>query len=267
MTNVVNFEDGTLVCGEFPLAAPVGPFKLIIADPPYGGILKQSWDKQTADGYIALAEECYIRLVNGGSVYIWGGIGKPQQPRVFFEFLSRVEKETGLVLQNVITWKKKRAYGKQDDYLFTREECAWLTRGVKPSTFHVPYLDQERGYAGYNKKYPAKSKYLRRTNVWTDITEMFRGKWHEAQKPSRLAEVMIETHTEPGDTVFDPFAGSGSTALAARKLERRWFLVEKDLAAVNKIEVHLSIMTEFGPKKKRSAEEYDLFNLSTGTSS
>ena len=39
--------------------------------------------------------------------------------------------------------------------MFTREECVMLVKGNKPATFNVPYLDQLRGYARFNKKYPA----------------------------------------------------------------------------------------------------------------
>jgi len=102
-----------------------------------------------------------------------------------------------------------------------------LVKGPKPKTFHIPLLDEKRGYAGFNAAYPAKSEYLRRTNVWTDVTELFKGKIHPAEKPSRLAEIMIKTSSNPGDTVVDFFAGSGSTGVAAMKLGRKALLIEK----------------------------------------
>jgi DNA modification methylase len=172
-------------------------------------------------------KSCAEYLSKGASLYMWGGIGKPHN-RIFFEWLSKVEEETDLTLRNLITWKKRRAYGKKDDYLFIREECAWLVNGEKPKTFHIPLLDEERGYAGFNKDYPAKSKYLRRGSVWTDINELFTGKVHVAQKPEKLAEIMINTHTKKGDYIMDPFAGSGSSGMAARKLGRKFILIEMD---------------------------------------
>lgn len=51
---------------------------------------------------------------------------------------------------------------------------------------------------------------------------------HIAQKPEKLAEIMITTHTKKGDTIMDPFAGSGSSGLAARKLGRKFILIERD---------------------------------------
>ena len=51
---------------------------------------------------------------------------------------------------------------------------------------------------------------------------------HEAQKPLALMSALIELVTTPGQIVLDPFAGSGSTALAAKKLGRRYLAVERD---------------------------------------
>ena len=163
-----------------------------------------------------------------------GGIGK-YKDRVFFDFLSNVETETQLVLKNVITWSKKRAYGKSNDYLFTREELAWLCTSEKPAVFNIPLLDIKRGYEGYNSKYPAKSEYKRRTNVWTDVSEIFKGKCHPTAKPEKLAEILCNTHSNPGDYVLDLFAGGGSTGLGAINTGRKYILVEKDETYYNTI--------------------------------
>ena len=58
--------------------------------------------------------------------------------------------------------------------------------------------------------------------------EIFRGKVHVAQKPIDLLKIPIEVHTSPGEYVLDPFAGSGSTGVAARELDRKFVLVEKE---------------------------------------
>ena len=48
------------------------------------------------------------------------------------------------------------------------------------------------------------------------------GKFHEFQKPRELLERIIEIGSKPGDLVYDPFMGSGTTAIAAQNLGRRW---------------------------------------------
>lgn len=234
-------SDGVVICGDsgdeetqVEIAAywhGTG-FPLIISDPPYGDITKAKWDKETYNAFFPF----YPRfLAPGGSLYLWGGIGKPGH-RPFLKHLSEVETLfPEMVMQNLITWKKRRAYGTAHNYLFTREEVAWFTKGERPAVFHIPLLAEERGYEGYNSKYPAKSKFLRRSNVWTDVNELFKNKLHECHKPSRLFEIMIETHTGPGDFVLDPFAGSGECAVACRKLGRRFVLIEKDEETYRKI--------------------------------
>lgn len=211
---------------EYAKTLADGSFPLIIADPPYTGILPEKWDR-AASQYDKLAALIKRLLVPGGTAYVWGGIGKPGKPRVFFDWLTRVERETTLRIHNLITWSKKRAYGTASNLLFTREECAMLVKGDKPRTFNIPLLDVKRGYPGYNARFPAKSEFLRRTNVWTDVVELFRGKIHPAEKPSRLAEIMIETSSNPGELVLDPMAGSGSTGVAAVRLGRSCLLIEE----------------------------------------
>jgi hypothetical protein len=234
---IESLRDGTAICGTWPdlevLTAVfelTGKLPLVVTDPPYGDILKQDWDKGNVCNLLlktcgVLADMC----LPNSALYLWGGIGKPGN-RGFFEFLTRVELETPWQLANLITWSKKRAYGVQHNYLFTREECAYLTLGPikEPRCFNVPLLEELRGYPGFNADYPALSDHKRRTNVWTDINEIFQGKLVDAQKPERLYEIPIEIHTEPSEYILDPFAGSGTAALAAMGLGRKYVVVEKD---------------------------------------
>lgn len=214
----------------------IGEVPLIITDPPYGNVLSDAWDRWEDDAesfqqwMIHWTKLWAELLLPNAAFYVWGGIGTPGF-RPFFRYLSTVEHETSLKISNLITWKKKRAYGVTHNYLFVREELVYLFKGEnikKPRCFNIPLLEEKRGYSGYNAKYPAKSEFYRRTNVWTDVTEVMQGKVHEAQKAQRVIEVPIEVHTLPGEWVVDPFAGSGTTALAAAKLGRRFVVIEKD---------------------------------------
>jgi DNA modification methylase len=244
------FPDGVAILGDALAPSTLSLIRdelgaalpLIIADPPYGNVLSRArapWDRfagtqrEFADALVAFVRAYAPMLVEGGALYVWGGYGRPGF-RPFFDFLARVETDAPEVrLANLITWAKRRAYGVQHNYLSTREELAYFVRADderKPARFAVPYLEATRGYAGFNAKYPARSEHYRRTNVWSDVTELFRGKVHEAQKPMRVYEIPIEVHTVEGDTVLDPFAGSMTLAHAARRLGRRWVCVESDEA-------------------------------------
>jgi site-specific DNA-methyltransferase (adenine-specific) len=70
------------------------------------------------------------------------------------------------------------------------------------------------------------------SNLWTDLTVPF---WsmpentdHRTQKPEKLLAKVILASSREGDFVFDPFLGSGTTSVAARKLGRRYCGVEID---------------------------------------
>jgi len=259
---VVEFKHGFAVHGDCTdvevrnfVLDRTGKVPLIATDPPYGKILTASWDKELkgikkkelTDGQFCqwMLDWTMLwqpALLDQAAMYIWGGIGIVGF-RPFFKYLASVEEKTPMSIANLVTWKKRRAYGIQHNMLFTREECVELVNGTgtreevvylfngtevkKPRYFKVPLLSEERGYAGFNKNYPAKSKFLRRSNVWTDITELFRGKIHPAQKPSRLYEVMLEMHTETGDWTIDMFAGSGSMGEACMRTGRKFALVER----------------------------------------
>ena len=195
--------------------------------------MTEKWDqlteKQTIDLYTNLMTCLQEFCIEGAAAYIWGGIGAPGM-RPFFKAIPIIEETTKWQMSSLITWKKKRAYGTKTAYLFTREEVAYFVLGdaKKPYKFNIPLLEEKRGYAGYSAKYPAKSEYYRRTNVWTDITEIFRGKTHPTQKPERLIEIPIEVHTDKNDWVLDPFGGSGVTGRVALRMGRNVVLVERD---------------------------------------
>lgn len=239
------FDDGIVICGDCTnqevinkVVEHTGHVGLIIADPPYGNVVDEKWDRVIVSAEEFASWMCKwteqwadSALLNGGAFYVWGGIGSVGF-RPFMRYMCNVEMSGKFELSNLITWKKRRAYGVKNNYLFTREECAYFVKGLakKPLKFNIPLLAEKRGYMGYNKKYPAKSEYYRRTNVWTDITEIMRGKKHPTEKAQKLHEIMIEVHTDQGDWVIDPFAGSGVTAFAARKLGRKFAIVEFDKA-------------------------------------
>lgn len=65
---------------------------------------------------------------------------------------------------------------------------------------------------------------------------------HPTQKPVALMEYLIRTYTQPGDLVLDPFAGSGTTLVAARNLQRRYIGVELQAEYVEVARKRLSEM-------------------------
>jgi DNA modification methylase len=64
------------------------------------------------------------------------------------------------------------------------------------------------------------------TNVFTDLVD--NSKLHPFRKPPSLIERLILNHTDEGDIILDPFAGSGAVGEVSRRLNRRYILIEKN---------------------------------------
>jgi len=205
---------------------------LLAFDPPYYGILDEAWDHQWNDVYEyaewlkELIESYYPKLTPDGSVVFFGAIGS-HGIRPLFETMRLLEapREPGVdslyFARNLVTWAKRKAYGKEYDYLFCREEIAWysVSRTRDQVRFNIPLTNIKRGYAGWDARYPAKSEYKRVSNVWMDIPELFRPE-RKGEKPVKLMRRVVETHSHPGDLVVDCFAGLGTTGIACKETGR-----------------------------------------------
>ena len=68
-------------------------------------------------------------------------------------------------------------------------------------------------------------EYRNKRSVWT-INTAQSGEAHFAVFPEKIPELCIKAGTKKGDIVLDPFMGSGTTALMAQKLGRKWIGIE-----------------------------------------
>lgn len=206
---------------------------LFVTDPPYMNIVQDHWDNQwsSTEEYVDWMHKVLTamkpKLKDNASVIFFGGVGKHGE-RPFFDLMKKVETTNLYTYRNLITWQKRRAYGKSHDYLFCREEFAWYS--VSPErtnvVFNIPLTDVKRGYDGWNSKYKAKSEFKRVSNVWTDIPELMRPE-RNTQKPIPLMARIIATHSNPGDLVVDTFCGWGTTGVAALSLGRDFLGCER----------------------------------------
>lgn len=137
--------------------------------------------------------------------------------------------------QNEIIWaydygarSKKRWPAKHDNIL-------WYTKDPKRYTFNlaesdrIPYMAP--GLVGPEKAARGKTP----TDVWWHTIVSPTGKektGYATQKPLGILERIVKVHSNPGETVLDFFAGSGTTGEAAAKHGRRFFLVDQNPQAV-----------------------------------
>ena len=165
------------------------------------------------------------------------------------EFVLRTLRETGWHFHNLIVWRKKTSaipslmrYGK------AYQVIAYATKGQRPRVFNRLRIDP-----------PLPNGYMPRengmlvTDVWDDIRELTSGYYandealrddeggriHKQQSPIALLLRMILSSTNPGDCVFDPFSGTGTTLVVASQLDRYGIGVEKDEVNFDCIESRL----------------------------
>jgi site-specific DNA-methyltransferase (adenine-specific) len=184
----------------------------------------------------------------GGAVYF-------MQREKNTEFVLRILRETGWSFQNLIIWKKKTSavpvatkYGKQYQVI------VYATKGEKAKSFHRLRIDPEL---------PASYKVQREngifvTDVWDDIRELTSGffagpeairtdsgeRFHKQQAPLALLLRIILTSSKVGDTIFDPFAGTGTTLAVAHQLQRHSIGVEIDPSNASYIQERLTNIRE-----------------------
>ena len=225
-------------------------FDLIILDPPYI-VTKAKWDQND------IIEQEFIKeihrvLKDTGSLYVFCGIGEKSQSLIrWFPLFSEQ-----LIFKDMITWKKQRGIGMRRGWLYTREEIMWFVKDNKKFVWNKEnqYSNERRAF-DIKKKGGAmvnRSKYKRLTNVWTDIFEvgygsspqkynMVRSKLaHFTPKPVELIKRIILAHTKDGDTILDPFLGTGSTAIAALDIRRSFTGIELDKETLKSAEKRIN---------------------------
>ena len=113
-------------CIEEMKKFPENHFDLIVADPPYGGLVDAHWDR--IPDYFAFSErwllECKRVLKDDGSIYVWCSIG---QKSTSLLDIAKILKDE-FVFQDMIVWSKQRGRGNRKGWLFTREEILWASK-------------------------------------------------------------------------------------------------------------------------------------------
>ncbi len=144
-------------------------------------------------------------------------------------------------VQNRITWQREKGRGALANWKNGMEDI-WFGTKSKEYTFHVkdvmsrrkviaPYKVngqpkdwEETENGNYRNTYPS--------NFWDDISipywSMPENTQHPTQKPEKLIAKLILASSNENDIVFDPFLGSGTTSVVAKKLNRRYIGIEQN---------------------------------------
>lgn len=212
---------------------------LIIIDPPYN--LSKNFNgfrfnvQESAD-YLNYLRGWFKKVVSllkpTGSLYLCGDWKCTAE-------LNIVMREYLTVL-NRITWQREKGRGASSNWKNGMEDI-WF--GVKdPNNYYfdvdsvkikrkvlAPYKEEGKPKDWEETKH-GKFRLTHPSNFWDDITvpywSMPENTDHPTQKPEKLIAKLILASSKEGDIVFDPFLGSGTTSVTAKKLNRNYIGVE-----------------------------------------
>ncbi len=232
-----------IICGdafEILQKLPEKTFDLLFADPPYNltkNFGTNSFRQTSLDEYEIWLDSWLAQTVKllkpTASIYICGDWRSASAiQRVGLKYFE---------LQNRITWEREKGRGAlknwknaaediwfftvSDDFVFNAEAVKIKRKVVAPYKENGKPKDWIASDEG-NFRLTAPS------NLWTDLTVPFwsmpENTTHPTQKPEKLLAKIILASSNENNLILDPFAGSGTTAAVAKKLNRNFTAIEAD---------------------------------------
>lgn len=218
---------------------PDGFANLIIIDPPYNltkdfngmkfNAMKEDRYEAYLDSWLPLVCK---KLSSSGSLYLCGD----------WKCTSSLQRalEKNLTVINRITWQREKGRGARQnwkngmediwfavknsaDYYFNVDAVKIKRKVIAPYKINGKPKDWDEGEDGnFRLTYPS--------NFWDDISipfwSMSENTDHPTQKSEKLYAKLILASSRPGDIVFDPFLGSGTASVVAKKLGRNYCGIE-----------------------------------------
>lgn len=216
--------------------------KLVITDPPYnvdyeGGTgLKIMNDAMSDTKFRAFLTDAYKRMYEaaepGAPIYVFHADSEGYNFRGAF-------KDAGFKLAQCLIWVKQSLVLGRQDYHWRHEPILY---GWKEGAAHFWYGERNKDTVIDDEKINyTKAKKADLIQALKDMHEKMyknssviyhdkpsRSSEHPTMKPVKLIGKLMNNSSERGDTVLDPFGGSGSTLIAAEQLERTCYIVEMD---------------------------------------
>ena len=212
---------------------------LIIIDPPYNlsknfnGFKFNAMRDAEFDEYLDswLPEVCK-KLKPNGSLYLCGD----------WKCTSSLQRalEKNLTILNRITWQREKGRGAKSNWKNSMEDIWFAVKNPADYYFDIEAVKQKRKVLApytvqgkpkdWQNESEGKFRLTYPSNFWDDISVPF---WsmpentdHPTQKPEKLYAKLILASSKPGDIVFDPFLGSGTSSVVAKKLGRSYCGIE-----------------------------------------
>ncbi len=272
-SRVHNLRRSVLICGSAEIALnllPTGTVQTVVTSPPYWSL--RDYDDEGQIGrddslldYLASVVQVFEQLrrvltqdgtvwLNVGDTYTSGNrrYRAPDRKNRARAMSVRPVTPDGLKPKDLIGVPWRLAFALQSAGWWVRSEVIWHKPNAHPESVRdrptkshetVFLLSKSQNYFyDINAVRGPNGRRLRTT--WDIPTEPRKRKYaketdHPAVMPMTLAKRCVKITSRPGDVVLDPYAGSGTTLIAARDLGRKWVGVELNPDFVSMIERRL----------------------------
>lgn len=250
---------------------PSGTVQTVVTSPPYWSLRDYDVDSQigrddSLPDYIATIVNTFekLRTVLTDDGTVWLNVGDsytsgnrryraPDRKNAARAMSVRPPTPKGLKEKDLIGVPWRLAFALQDAGWWIRSEVIWVKPNAHPESVRDrPTLDHETVFLiSKNQDYYYDIDAIRGPNgrrlrtTWSIPTDPQKqtysnGTNHPAVMPIELAQRCLMITSRPGDLVLDPYAGSGTTLLAARSLSRMWIGIELSSAFVDMIDRRLN---------------------------
>jgi len=244
-TTVSDIENRTIHQDTFEILdwLPREFVDVLFLDPPYNltkafGMIE--FEQRSLEEYAEWVESWFTKLIptlkSTASVYVCGDWRSSAA-------IHWVLLKTDLIIRNRITWQREKGRGARHNWKNNSEDI-WFCTLSDDYTFNVdavkllrsvaaPYTDSNGNPKDWISTNSGNYRLTHPSNIWTDLTVPF---WsmpentpHPTQKPEKLLSKVVLASSDPDDLIFDPFLGSGTSSVVAKKLGRRYVGIELNL--------------------------------------
>ncbi|HRU65583.1 MAG TPA: site-specific DNA-methyltransferase [Spirochaetota bacterium] len=204
---------------------PDNSVHLMITSPPYN-VSKEYDEDLSLNEYLQLLEnafkETYRVLVNGGRACInVANLGrKPYIP--LSDYISKMMIDIGFNMRGEIIWNKAASASPSTAWGSWQSAANPILRDIHEYILVFSKGDYKRD-KGKKENTISKEQFMEWTkSIWTMNAESARRIGHPAPFPEELPYRLIQLYSFKGDIILDPFMGSGTTAVAALKSDRKF---------------------------------------------
>lgn len=233
-----------------------GSAKLITTSPPYN--IGKAYEQNTpldewVDDQKIVIDQAVRALQDGGSLCLQvGNYVNSGEVIPLDSVIIPLVRAAGLTLRNRVIWTfghglhcKKRLSGRH-------ETIVWATKG-DDYTFNLDPIrvpqkyPQKKHYKGPKKGQLSGNPLGKNPGDIWDITNIKHNHpektAHPCQTPEELISRLVKSLTDPGDLIIDPYAGSGTAGVVAKRLGRRAILIERnpDYVAIARARLGLNL--------------------------